>query len=113
MSDRQSKWPEREILYLALTRPALTYGVPVEAFWVNVFGVFILGAYLSGPSIWRCPLLFWLMAIPVHLLMRELTALDYHWCRMLRLRLLCNHGGEWLDCLAHPVRSWRDTYSSA
>ena len=37
----------RSTLFLALTRPALSWGVPVEAFWGNVLGTFYLGAFLQ------------------------------------------------------------------
>jgi len=75
----------RETLFLALTRPALKWGVPVEAFYLNAVGTFFVGYALSAPTIWRCPLLFWALGIPIHLGLREVTGLDYHWCRQLML----------------------------
>jgi type IV secretory pathway VirB3-like protein len=78
---------KRSTLFLALTRPALSWGVPVEAFWGNVLGTFYLGAFLQAPTWWRQPIMFWLLGIPFHIILRELTALDYHWARTIRLQL--------------------------
>lgn len=75
-------------LFLALTRPALKWGVPVEAFWTNVLGTYYFGAFFQSPTtFWRCPLMLWLIGIPVHVILRELTAFDYHWATTLRLQL--------------------------
>ena len=76
---------QREILFLALTRPALTWGVPFEALAANIMLSFFAGAELSAPTIWRSPMMFWAMSIPIHLALRQLTAWDYHWCRAIRL----------------------------
>jgi Type IV secretory pathway, VirB3-like protein len=38
----------REMLYLALTRPALTWGVPFEALALNVMVTFAAGLELSA-----------------------------------------------------------------
>ena len=75
----------REILFLALCRPALVWGVPFEALGLNVFVCFLLGAYCSAPTIWRSPVMFWLAAIPIHFALRQLTSYDYHWNRTLKL----------------------------
>jgi type IV secretory pathway VirB3-like protein len=76
-----------QTLFLALTRPALKWGVPVEAFWANFIGMFYAGAIFEAPVWWRQPFVFWLLGIPIHLILRELTAHDWHWARGLRLRL--------------------------
>jgi type IV secretory pathway VirB3-like protein len=75
----------RETLFLALTRPALTWGVPFEALILNVMICFAAGVELQAPTFWRCPIWFWLMGIPIHLGLRQLTGWDYHWCRTLKL----------------------------
>ena len=62
----------REMLYLALTRPALTWGVPFEALALNVMVTFAAGLELSAPTIWRSPVLFWAAAIPIHIGLRRL-----------------------------------------
>ena len=48
--------PGREMLYLALTRPALTWGVPFEALALNVMVTFAAGLELSAPTILRSPI---------------------------------------------------------
>ena len=73
------------MLYLALTRPALTWGVPFEALALNVMVTFAAGLELSAPTIWRSPVLFWAAAIPIHIGLRRLTSWDYHWFRTVRL----------------------------
>ena len=50
VSRRRLTWPGREILYLALTRPALTWGVPFEALALNVMVTFAAGLELSAPK---------------------------------------------------------------
>jgi len=57
----------------------------VEAFVLNFLLWLGAGAELQAPTWWRCPLWFWLMSLPTHLAMRELTGWDYHWCRTLLL----------------------------
>jgi len=47
------------MLYLALTRLALTWGVPFEVLALNVMVTFAAGLELSVPTIWRSPGLFW------------------------------------------------------
>jgi hypothetical protein len=64
----------REMLYLALTRPALTWGVPFEALALNVMVTFAAGLELSAPTVWRSPVLFWAAAVPIHLGLRRLTS---------------------------------------
>jgi type IV secretory pathway VirB3-like protein len=75
----------KEILFLALCRPALVFGVPFEALGLNVFCCFLAGAYLAAPTIWRSPIVFWLAAVPIHFALRQLTSYDYHWARTARL----------------------------
>lgn len=74
-----------EVLFLALTRPALVWGVPFEALALNSGLTFFAGMVLQGHTIWRSPIMFWLAAIPVHLAMRRLTSWDFHWSRTLLL----------------------------
>lgn len=84
----------RDILYLALTGPALCWGVPVEGFALNLLARFVAGAYLQAPTIWRSPFMFWAVALPIHYLMRHFTARDFHCARTLRL---------WFLSAAHPT----------
>ena len=69
------------MLFLALCRPALTWGVPFEAVALNVMVTFSAGLELSAPTIWRSPILFWAAAVPIHMVLQRLTSWDYHWFR--------------------------------
>lgn len=92
-----------ELLYLALTRPALTWGVPFEALALNVMVTFAAGLELSAPTIWRSPVLFWAAALPIHIGLRRLTSWDYHWFRTVRLWVLTTCAGPMLASL--PTRA--------
>jgi type IV secretory pathway VirB3-like protein len=48
MADRDRS----EVLFLALCRPALTWGVPFEAVALNVMVTFAAGLELSAPRFW-------------------------------------------------------------
>lgn len=85
---------DRDILYLALTRPALKWGCPVEGVFLNILVCFLAGTFLQAPTIWRSPMMFWLAVVPIHFVMQRRTARDYHWARTLRL---------WLLSAAHPT----------
>ena len=104
----------REMLYLALTRPALTWGVPFEALALNVMMTFIAGLELSAPTIWRSPLIFWAAAIPIHIGLRRLTSWDYHWFRTVRLWALtvCAGCRTLASLPTQPARSGREVASS-
>jgi type IV secretory pathway VirB3-like protein len=95
-----------EMLYLALTRPALTWGVPFEVLALNVMVTFAAGLELSVPTIWRSPGLFWAAAIPIHLGLRRLTSWDYHWFRTVRLWTVA---APWKVCRAsrRDLERWR------
>ena len=84
MADRDRS----EVLFLALCRPALTWGVPFEAVALNVMVTFAAGLELSAPTIWRSPILFWAAAVPIHMVLQRLTSWDYHWFRTVRLWVL-------------------------
>ncbi len=53
----------RDPLYLACTRPAMTKGVPMEGFYVNFFGSFLVGLFLGNPF-------WWIIYFPMHMIMR-------------------------------------------
>lgn len=75
----------KDTLFLALTRPALKWGVPIEALALNLGLTFVAGYELQAPTWWRSPIMFWLMGIPIHFGLRLLTGWDYHWFRSLKL----------------------------
>ena len=79
---------QRDALYLALTRSALKWGVPFEVLMLNVLLSFSAGVFLQAPTIWRSPIMFWLMGVPIHFALRELTGWDYHWFRTMKLEAL-------------------------
>ena len=105
-----------EVLFLALTRPTLRWGVPVEGFILNVTITFVGGMFAStNPSggwhgLWRSPFVFWLAFFPIHFFMRQVVAVDYHGFRMIRLWLETNvMAGTVLENLPSlPVRSGKD-----
>ncbi len=81
---------QRETLFVALTRPALTYGVPFEGFILNIVVVYMAGLEFGGPG-WRCFFFFWLAGIPIHYLMRELTGWDPMWAHTIRISIMTAH----------------------
>ena len=110
MADRDRS----EVLFLALCRPALTWGVPFEALALNVMVTFAAGLELSAPTIWRSPIMFWAAAVPIHMVLQRLTSWDYHWFRTVRLWVLtvCT-GRTTLESLpTQRARSSREVASS-
>jgi type IV secretory pathway VirB3-like protein len=103
-----------EVLFLALCRPALTWGVPFEAVALNVMVTFAAGLELSAPTIWRSPILFWAAGVPIHMVLQRLTSWDYHWFRTVRLRVLTVCAGRaTLESLpTQRARSGREVASS-
>jgi type IV secretory pathway VirB3-like protein len=77
----------REILFLALTRPALLWGCPIEAVIVNVCATLLAGMILSAPVWYRAPFIYWAACVPVHLIIQRVISWDYHGFRTLRLWL--------------------------
>jgi type IV secretory pathway VirB3-like protein len=104
----------QDLCLLALTRPALTWGVPFEALALNVMVTFAAGLELSAPTIWRSPILFWAAAVPIHMALQRLTSWDYHWFRTVRLwGLTVCTGCRTLESLpTQPARSGREVASS-
>lgn len=95
MSDTGREFDRSETCYLALQRPALKWGVPVVGLWINVPVTFFVGAELMVPGVWyRTPMMFWLLGIPIHFIMKRLTAWDYHWAHILP---------RWMYCLTMPA----------
>jgi type IV secretion system protein VirB3 len=93
----------REMLFLALTRPALLWGAPVEAVALNAGVTLLAGMILSAPVWYRAPFLYWLAAYPIHVVLQRITSWDYHGFRLIRLWLATTGiGRTTLDGL--PVR---------
>jgi type IV secretory pathway VirB3-like protein len=76
-----------EVLFLALTRPALVWGVPVEALAINASVCLLGGMILCAPVWYRSPFMYWAACVPVHMLIQRVTSWDYHGFRTLRLWL--------------------------
>ena len=89
-----SEYSRAEMLFVAMTRPALVWGVPFEGLAANVLLTFAAGLELQGPTIWRSPFMFWLAGLPIHFLMQRLTSHDYHWFRTIRIWALTTGTGR-------------------
>lgn len=90
---------EKDILFVALTRPAMKWGVPFEGFMANVILSFFAGLWGDNPF-------FWLTCIVVHFPMRVLASLDHNFFRVLRLWALTklnSGGGDWGGAMLSPV----------
>lgn len=70
----------RDTLYLACTRPAMRWGVPMEGWYINLFGTFLIGMVMGSP-------LYWALFVVVHLPMRGLANVNPNFFRELRLWL--------------------------
>ena len=71
---------EKQILYLACTRPATKLGVPFEGFMLNFCGSFLIGIWMGSP-------LYWTIFGVLHFPMRILTSIDHNFFRIGRLWL--------------------------
>jgi type IV secretory pathway VirB3-like protein len=75
----------RDILYVAITRPAMKMGVPVEGLAFNAALTFLAYAWSAG-NLWR--MLASLLIFPaLHFPMRLVASLDHHLFRIYRLWL--------------------------
>jgi type IV secretory pathway VirB3-like protein len=89
-----------DTLYVATTRPAMKFGVPIEGLFIN--GVFTYLAYIwiGHGNIYRmaaCVLIFPILHMP----MRVLTSIDHNIFRILRLSL--ENG------ISFPTKGWGGT----
>ena len=65
-----------DTLFLACTRPVLKRGVPAEGYWANLLGCLLLGMLVNRPGLTEpC----FLLAVPVHYLMRFQTDRNPNW----------------------------------
>lgn len=83
--------PDREVCFLALTRPAMTAGVPTLGLMINLGGCFFGGmvlSQLSDHSLFNSPFVYWLLALPIHAAMRRAASWDFHCFRTLMLWVL-------------------------
>lgn len=96
-----------EILFLAMTRPSLIWGVPLEGLAANVAVTFFAGLQFQGATVWRSPFMFWAIGVPVHFAMRKLTSWDYHWCRTL---ILWGRAAGHKTLVSLPIQRLRDAH---
>jgi type IV secretion system protein VirB3 len=93
---------ESEPLFLALTRPAMRWGVPFEALVLNGVLSFFVGLWLDNPF-------FWLIGIAIHFPMRIIASRDHNFFRVGRLWMTtkgqalrsASWGGSMLSPLPH------------
>lgn len=69
---------ETDILFLALTRPAMKFGVPFEALLINALMTINIGIILGSP-------LYWALGIVIHFPMRVIASKDHNFFRVYRL----------------------------
>lgn len=68
----------RETLFLACTRPAMKWGVPMEGFFLNAYGVLLLGMILGSP-------LWWALMVPVHYVLKWYSNKNPNFFREMRI----------------------------
>lgn len=88
--------PVEDILFVALTRPAMKWGVPYVGCQLNLVGSFIVGSWLGVGSGGRILLYSAALGIAIHLAMRVLAAKDYYRFRAVLL---------WLDTKGRTAAS--------
>src|ERR1700733_12367718 len=92
---------EKDTLFLALTRPPMTLGVPFEGFLANLFLSFFVGLWGDNPF-------YWLICIVIHFPMRVMASADHNFFRVWRLWLITkgagNVGGDiWGGSMLSPM----------
>ena len=68
----------KHTLFLAATRPAMKWGVPVEGWTINLFGTFLFGMVMGSP-------LYWLLFFVFHLPMRAISDRNPNFFREIRM----------------------------
>ena len=91
---------EKDTLFLALTRPPMTFGVPFEGFLANLFLSFFVGLWGDNPF-------YWLICIVIHFPMRVIASADHNFFRVWRLWLVTKGssvGGDiWGGAMLSPM----------
>jgi len=87
----------RETLWLAPTRPAMKWGVPMEAFYINMLGSFFFGLLMGAPY-------YWLVGVLLHYaVLRPLATWDPSCFRVLRMWLSTKGEGIGADLYGAPI----------
>jgi type IV secretion system protein VirB3 len=96
---------EKDTLFLALTRPAMKFGVPAEAFMANFVLSFFVGLWGGNPFLW-------LVCIAIHFPMRVIASVDHNFFRIWRLWLTAkasSSGGDvWGGDILSPMPDWAE-----
>jgi type IV secretion system protein VirB3 len=96
---------EKDTLFLALTRPPMTLGVPFEGFLANLFLSFFVGLWGDNPF-------YWLICIVIHFPMRVIASADHNFFRLWRLWLMTKGssvGGDiWGGAMLSPMPDWAE-----
>jgi type IV secretion system protein VirB3 len=91
---------ERETLFVAITRPAMKFGVPFEAFVMNFVLSFFVGLWGDNPF-------YWLICIVIHFPMRIIASDDHNFFRVWRLWLMTKGssvgGDRWGGSMLSPL----------
>ncbi len=91
---------EGDVLFLALTRPPMKFGVPFEAFVLNGILSFFVGLWLDNPF-------FWLIGLVLHFPMRIIASRDHNFFRVGRLWFLTKgqsmRSGVWGGSMLSPL----------
>jgi len=89
--------PRDDMLFLALTRPAMKWGVPAVGCMLNISGSMIVGAWL-GVGNGLMILMWWsALIVPIHLLMRYAVSRDHNFFRVWLLWLETKGGSVGSD----------------
>ena len=91
---------ERDILFLACTRPAMRWGVPMEGWYANLFGTLLFGMVMGSP-------LYWLAMAPIHFPMRALSNQNPNFFREWRVWYAAKAANSGATVWALPPRAAR------
>jgi len=95
-----------DMLFLALTRPAMMWGVPAVGCMLNISGSIIAGAWLGAGSYM---ILVWWVALmpPIHLLMRYAVSRDHNcfrvWLLWLETKAAAGRADMWGGATLSPL----------
>lgn len=77
---------DKDMLFLAITRPATKWGVPAEGFIINCLGSFLLYLWVAHANIASVRGVITIAAGPaIHFVMRALMSIDHNMFRIVRL----------------------------
>jgi type IV secretion system protein VirB3 len=101
------------MLFLALTRPAMRWGVPVKFFMGNLVGSFVTGAWIGRllQHNWYMFIWFVVWAALIHVLLREFSNRDHNllncWGLWLLMRGQQSLSNSWGGPSLAPLPTWQ------